>query len=59
MPHIPQPLSLESKSPKFGDTDPKVVACSAEMPTQEITRMMVQIMEVRSEIRKNPLFQDN
>jgi hypothetical protein len=56
MPHIPQPPSLESKSPKFGDKDPKVMACSAKMPTREITRMMVQMMEVRFEIRKTPLF---
>jgi hypothetical protein len=26
MPHIPQPPSLESKSPIFGNKDPKVVA---------------------------------
>jgi hypothetical protein len=30
MPRIPQPPSLESKSPKFGDKDPKVVAYSAK-----------------------------
>jgi hypothetical protein len=27
MPRIPQPLSLESKSQKIGDKDPKTVAC--------------------------------
>jgi hypothetical protein len=27
MPRIPQPLSLKSKSHKFGDKDPKTVAC--------------------------------
>jgi hypothetical protein len=28
MPHIPQPPSLESKSLRFENKDPKVVACS-------------------------------
>jgi hypothetical protein len=35
MPRIPQPPSLESKSHKIGDKDPKVVACSAKMKSRE------------------------
>jgi hypothetical protein len=35
MPRIPQPPSLESKSPKFGDKDPKVMACSVKMKSRE------------------------
>jgi hypothetical protein len=35
MPRIPQPPSLESKSPKFIDKDPKVVACSVKMKSRE------------------------
>jgi hypothetical protein len=31
MPRIPQPPSLESRSPKFGDKDPKAMACRLKM----------------------------
>jgi hypothetical protein len=54
MPHIPQPPSLESKSFRIGDKDPKAVACSIRMPTRQMTSVIVQMMEVRSEIRKTP-----
>jgi hypothetical protein len=47
---IPQPPSLESKSHRFGNKDPKVVACSVKI--SPITGVMVQMMEVRSRIRK-------
>jgi hypothetical protein len=59
MPHIPQPLSLESKSLKFGKKDPIVVACSEKMFPWKIIGVMVQMMEVRFRISKKPLFWDN
>jgi hypothetical protein len=56
MPRIPQPPSLESKSFRFGKKDPMVVACSEKMFPWEIIGVMVQMIEVRFEIRKNPFF---
>jgi hypothetical protein len=35
MPRILQPPSLESKSLKFGNKDPKVVACSVTLKFRE------------------------
>jgi hypothetical protein len=32
MPRIPQPPSLKSKSLRFGNKNPKVVACSEKCP---------------------------
>jgi hypothetical protein len=55
MPRTPQPPSLESKSLKFGNKDPKVVACSEKIFPCETIGAMVQVMEIRFEIRK-PLF---
>jgi hypothetical protein len=54
MPRIPQPLSLESKSLRFGKKDPMVVACSEKMFPWKIIGVMVQMIEVRFGIRKNP-----
>jgi hypothetical protein len=59
MPRIPQPPSLESKSLRFGEKDPMVVACSEKIFPWEIIGVMVQMMEVRFEIRKTPFFWDN
>jgi hypothetical protein len=56
MPHVPQPPSLKSKSLRFGNKDPKVVACSEKMFLWEIIGVMVQMMEVRFRIRKTPFF---
>jgi hypothetical protein len=56
MPRILQPPSLESKSLRFGKKDPIVVACGEKMFLWEIIGVMVQMMEVRFEIRKTPLF---
>jgi hypothetical protein len=36
MPRILQPPSLKFKSPKFGDKDPKVVACSVKMSREKL-----------------------
>jgi hypothetical protein len=58
MPRIPQPLSLESKSLRFGKKDPKVVACNEKIPW-EIIGVMIQMMEARFGIRKTSFFGDN
>jgi hypothetical protein len=57
MPCIPQPPSFESKSLRFGKKDPMVVA--EKMFPQKIIGVMVQMIEVRFGIRKNPFFRDN
>jgi hypothetical protein len=59
MPRIPQPPSLEFKSLRLGKKDPMVVACSEKIFPWEIISVMVQMMEVRFGIRKNPFFRDN
>jgi hypothetical protein len=56
MPRIPQPLSLESKSLRFGKKDPMVVVCSEKNIPLEIIGVMIQMMEVRFGIRKTPFF---
>jgi hypothetical protein len=56
MPRIPQPPSLESKSPKFGDKDPTTVACRLKMTTCKITKTMVQMIGIRLLIRKIAFF---
>jgi hypothetical protein len=55
MPRTPQPPSLESKTLRFGNKDPIVVARSVKMSTWYITDVMVQMMKIGSGIRK-PLF---
>jgi hypothetical protein len=35
MPRTPQPPNLESKSLRFGNKDPKVVACSVTLKSRE------------------------
>jgi hypothetical protein len=52
VPRIPQPLSLESKSLRFGKKNPMVVTCSKNIFPWEIIGVMVQMMEVRFGIRK-------
>jgi hypothetical protein len=47
MPRTPQPPSLESKSTKFGDKDPTTVACRLKMTIRQITKPMVQMMDIR------------
>jgi hypothetical protein len=54
MPCIPQPPSLESKSPRFGKKDLEVMACSEKMFPWEIIVAMIQMMEVRFGSRKTP-----
>jgi hypothetical protein len=56
MPRIPQPLSLESKSFRFGKKDPMVMACSEKMFPLEIIGVMVQMMKIRFGIRKTSFF---
>jgi hypothetical protein len=45
-------LVLESKSPRFGKKDPKVVACSEKVFPWEIIGVLIQMMEVRFGIQK-------
>jgi hypothetical protein len=54
MSHIPQPLSLESKSLRLGKKYPMVVACSEKIFSWEIIGVMVQMIEIRFGIRKPP-----
>jgi hypothetical protein len=56
MPRTPQPPSLESKSLRFGKKDPMVMACSEKIFPWKIIGVMVQMMEVRFEIRKTLFF---
>jgi hypothetical protein len=47
---------LNPNPTKFGDKDPTTVACRQKMTTCEITKMMVQMMDIRLLIRKTPFF---
>jgi hypothetical protein len=59
MPRIPQPPNLDSKYLKFGKKDPMIVACSEKIFSWKIIGVMVQMVEFRFGIRKNPFFRDN
>jgi hypothetical protein len=54
MPRIPQPRALNPNLSGLEKKDPMVVACSEKMFPWEIIGVMVQMMEVRFEIRKTP-----
>jgi hypothetical protein len=56
MSRILQPPSLEYKSLKFGNKDPKVVACNEKMFPCETIGAMVQVMEIRFLEFEKPLF---